>query len=252
MTNQTLEERWQQRTEWPLAVVAFAFLIICSVHVLFHPHGAQARIVWIASWIVWGLFVIDYFVRLSLATDRRRWFLGHLVDLAIVVLPLMRPLRLLRLVVLIGVLQKAVGNAVRGRILLYTVSAVVLMIYVASLAILDTEREIPGARITSFGDAVWWAISTVTTIGYGDLYPITLTGRVIAVLLMIGGISLIGVVTASLASWIVQRVAETDRASQAATAAHIDELREEIRMLVAELRLHTEGPIATGQPRSQR
>ncbi len=239
MTNQTLEERWQQRTEWPLAVVAVVFLVIYSVDVLTRPQGDEARILWVASWIAWGLFVIDYFVRLSLAADRRRWFLRHLFDLAIVVLPLMRPLRMLRLVVLVGALQKAVGTAVRGRILVYTISGVVLLIYVASLAILNTERDLPGARITSFGDAVWWAISTVTTIGYVDLYPISVTGRVIAVLLMIGGISLIGVVTASLASWIVQRVAETDRASQAATAAEIDELREEIRALVSELRLGT-------------
>jgi voltage-gated potassium channel len=251
MTNRTLEQRWQQRTEWPLAMVAVAFLVIYSVHVLTRPQGDEARIVWIASWIAWGLFAIDYFVRLSLAADRRQWFLHHLLDLAIVVLPLMRPLRMLRLVILVGALQKAVGNAVRGRILVYTLSSVVLLIYVASLAILDTERDIPGARITSFGDAVWWAISTVTTIGYGDLYPITVTGRVIAVLLMIGGISLIGVVTASLASWIVQRVAETDRASQSATAAQIDELREEIRMLAAELRLNPKDPKATGQPRSR-
>jgi voltage-gated potassium channel len=148
----------------------------------------------------------------------------------------MRPLRLLRLVVLIGVLQKAIGNAVRGRILIFTISGVVLLIYVASLAILQAERDQPGAKIVSFGKAVWWAINTVTTIGVGDLYPTTITGRVIAVMLMIGGITLIGVVTASLASWIVQRVSETDRALQTATAAHIDELRDEIRMLAEELR----------------
>jgi voltage-gated potassium channel len=248
MTNRTLEERWEQRTEWPLAAVAVVFLVIYSVQVLARPQGDEARILWLASWIAWGLFAIDYFVRLSLAYDRRQWFLRHLLDLAIVVLPLMRPLRMLRLVVLVGALQKAVGNAIRGRILVYTISSVVLLIYLASLAILDTERDLPGARITSFGDAVWWAISTVTTIGYGDLYPISVTGRVVAVLLMIGGISLIGVVTASLASWIVQRVAETDRSSQAATAAQIDELREEIRTLAAELRRN---PKATGQPPSR-
>jgi len=76
----------------------------------------------------------------------------------------------------------------------------------------------------------------VTTVGYGDCYPVTNTGRVIAVLLMIGGISLVGVVTASLATWIIQRVSEAETASQAATVAHIDELREEIRELMAELR----------------
>jgi voltage-gated potassium channel len=133
-------------------------------------------------------------------------------------------------------LQKAVGDAVRGRIVIYTVSGVVLLIYVASLAILDKERDQPGAPIDSFGKALWWSITTVTTVGYGDLYPVTVTGRVIAVMLMLGGISLVGVVTASLASWIVQRVSETETATRAATAAQIDELRSEIRSLAEELR----------------
>jgi voltage-gated potassium channel len=77
------------------------------------------------------------------------------------------------------------------------------LIYTASLAVLDKERYQPGATITSFRKAIWWSITTVTTIGYGDVYPVTNTGRVIAILLMIGGISLVGVVTASLASWII-------------------------------------------------
>ena len=176
-------------------------------------------------WITWGLFFVDYFVRLYLAEDRRRWFLRHLLDLAVVALPLLRPLRLLRLVVLITALQKAIGGAIRGRVVIYTVCSVVLLVYVASLAILETERYVPGSKITTFGDAVWWSITTVTTVGYGDLSPVTGTGRVIAVALMIGGISLVGVVTATLASWIVQRVAEEDTAKQAATSAQIDALR---------------------------
>lgn len=236
MSKPTKEQLWEQRTEWPLAAVAVAFLAMYSVQVLTRPQGEEARVLWMASWIAWSLFAIDYFVRLSLAADRRQWFRLHLFDLLVVALPLMRPLRLLRLVVLVGVLQKAIGNAVRGRILTYTIAAVVLLIYVASLAILDTERDQPGATINTFGQAVWWSITTVTTIGYGHLYPITVTGRVIAVLLMIGGITLVGVVTASLASWIVQRVAETGVENQAATVAHIDELRCEIRRLAEELR----------------
>jgi voltage-gated potassium channel len=103
------------------------------------------------------------------------------------------------------------------------------MIYAASLAILDIERHVPGAHITSFGDALWWSITTVTTVGYGDLTPVTGGGRVVAV--AIGGISLVGVVTATLASWIVQRVAEEDTTNQAATRAQIEELREEIQRL---------------------
>jgi voltage-gated potassium channel len=236
MTKETRRELWEHRTEWPLAVVAVAFLIMYSVQVLTRPHGQEARILWLATWLAWSLFVVDYVVRLILASNRRQWFVHHIFDLLIVAAPLMRPLRLLRLVVFIGVLQKAIGNAVRGRILIFTISGVVLLIYVASLAILQAERDQPGAKIVSFGKAVWWSINTVTTIGVGDLYPTTITGRVIAVMLMIGGITLIGVVTASLASWIVQRVSETDRALQTATAAHIDELRDEIRMLALEVR----------------
>ncbi|MCV7094144.1 ion transporter [Mycobacterium kubicae] len=232
----TREQLWAQRTEWPLALVAVAFIAIYSVQVLGRPTGAEAHFLWLASWGAWSLFVGDYFARLLLASNRRKWFLQHLFDLLIVALPLMRPLRMLRLVVFFGVLQKAIGDAVRGRILIYTISGVMLLIYVASLAILDTERGQRGATITSFGEAVWWSITTVTTIGYGHLYPITVTGRVIAVLLMIGGISLVGVVTASLASWIVEEVSETDVRSQAATAAEIDELRHEIRALAEAVR----------------
>jgi voltage-gated potassium channel len=83
---------------------------------------------------------------------------------------------------------------------------------------------------------VWWSITTVTTVGYGDVYPVTNTGRVIAVMLVIGEISLVGVVTAALASWIIQSVAEEETVNQVATAAHIDELRSEIGELRQELR----------------
>ena len=227
---------WKQRTEWPLALVAIAFLVMYSVQILGRPHGVEARVLWFLCWLAWAIFVGDYIARLWLAENRREWFLLHLFDLMIVALPFMRPLRMLRLVVLLGVLQRAVGHAVRGQILLYTISGVTLLIYVGSLAILDAERQQPGAPINSFGQAVWWSITTVTTVGYGNLYPVTVTGRVIAVLLMVGGISLVGVVTASLASWVVQRVAETDTANQAATAAQINELREEIRTLSEQLR----------------
>jgi voltage-gated potassium channel len=236
MTTQSNLQRWERYAEWPLAIAALLFLGVYSVLVLVRPQGREAHVLWVVSWIIWGLFIVDYVVRLCLASNRWHWFVRHLLDFAIVALPLVRPLRLLRLLVLIEVLQKAIGNAFRGRIVVYTVSGVLLLIYTSSLAVFGKERFLPGATINSFGKALWWSITTVTTVGYGDVYPVTNTGRIIAVLLMIGGISLVGVVTAALASWIIERVSEEETAVQTATAAHIEELRGEIRELSEELR----------------
>jgi voltage-gated potassium channel len=235
MTSQTNLERWERHNEWPLAAAALLFLGVYSVEVLTEPQGRSAHVLWLVNWITWGLFIVDYVARLCLASERSRWFFRHLLDFAIVALPLVRPLRLLRLIVLIKVLQRAVGDAFRGRIVVYTVTGVLLLIYTASLAVFKEERYQRGATINSFGKALWWSITTVTTVGYGDVYPVTNIGRVIAVMLMIGGISLVGVVTAALASWIIQAVAEEETVSQAATAAHIDELRSEIGELRQEL-----------------
>ena len=232
-------ERWEKTAEWPLAAIAVVFLTSYSIDVLAQPHGLAAHLVWTVGAVSYLVFAIDYVARLSLAPRRWRWFVRHLFDLAIVTLPLLRPLRLLRLVILIAALNRAVGDAIRGRVILYTASGAALLIYVAALAVLEAERHAPHAQIKTFGDAVWWAIATVTTIGYGDLAPVTPTGRVVAVLLMIGGISLIGAVTATLASWLIQRVAEEDTANQAATVAHIEELRTEVRLLTEELRRTT-------------
>jgi voltage-gated potassium channel len=229
-------QHFEDRTEFPLAVVAVLFLVAYTVQVLAHPHGSWNTAIGITLWIIWGVFVADYLTRLTLATNRVQWFVRHLFDFAIVVLPILRPLRLLRLVVLVAALQKAIGGAVRGRVIVYTAFSAVLLLYAGSLAILDSEQNQPGTTINTFADALWWSISTVTTVGYGDELPVTGTGRLIAALLMIGGIGLVGTVTATLASWIVQRVAQEDTEHQAATAMQIESQGEESRLEMEELR----------------
>ncbi|AFM19099.1 Kef-type K+ ransport system, predicted NAD-binding component [Mycolicibacterium chubuense NBB4] len=235
MTAQTKLDAWEQRTEWPLAGAAVIFLVAYAVGVLDQPAGAAAAAVGMVTAVTWALFAMDYVVRLWLAPRRWRWFYRHLFDLAIVVLPLLRPLRLLRLVTLIAVLQRAAGRAIRGRVVLYTVSGAILLVFVASLAVLEAERGQPDAHIVNFADALWWSMTTITTVGYGDMTPVSTTGRVIAVLLMIGGISLVGSITATLASWIVQRVADEDNAGRVVTTAHIERLMDEIQQLRGEV-----------------
>ncbi|BBY66790.1 potassium channel family protein [Mycolicibacterium helvum] len=229
--SETRLQRWETQAEWPLAACAAVFLALFSVKVLAQPQGANRNIIHGMLFVLYLPFVIDYVARLVLAEHRLRWFVRHLLDLLVVVLPLMGPLLLLRLVALVGALQRAIGDAIRGRVAAYTAFSAVLLVYAASLAVLQVERPATGANITNFGDAVWWAISTITTVGYGDLYPVTVLGRSVAALLMIGGISMVGAITATIASWIVQRVAAEDTAQQAATVAHIEGLQAEVARL---------------------
>jgi voltage-gated potassium channel len=231
MTELSRLERYERRTEWPLAAVALTFLGLYSVRVLLRPQGAAAAAVDVALVAVYCLFVVDYIARLRLARPRGRWFLRHLWELPVILLPFLRPLRLLSLAVVVKSLQQAVGHTIRGRVIVYTACGAVAVVYAASLAILDVEGDNPDSDINTLGDALWWASTTVTTVGYGDLHPVTGVGRLIAVALMLGGITLLGLVTATLASWIVERVAEEDTANLAATRAQIEELRDEIRRL---------------------
>ncbi|WP_072801567.1 potassium channel family protein [Rhodococcoides yunnanense] len=228
-------ERWERATEWPLAGAALLFLAIYSWTVLTQPTGIGERLAEHAVLAIWVLFGVDYLVRLMLAQRRTHWFASHLHELAIVVLPVLRPLRLLRLLTLVSLLQRSIGGALRGRVVAYAVTGTLLLVFVASLAMLDAERSAPTGNIKSFPDALWWAVATVTTVGYGDYAPTTATGRCIAVGLMIAGIALLGVVTATLASWLVHKVAEQDDANQAVTQHQIAELTVQIASLRSEL-----------------
>jgi voltage-gated potassium channel len=220
-------------------VAAVLFLVAYAVQIAVRHAGGVAATAEIVVIITWVMFAVDYVVRLVIAENRWRWFYRHLLDLAIVALPMLRPLRLMRFLAVFAIIQRGAGNMLRGKVVVYTVGATVLTIVVAGLAVLDAEQGHEG-NIQTFGDAFWWAFVTITTVGYGDFYPVTLTGRIVAVGLMVGGIALIGVVTATLASWIVERVSlETKTAS--ATEAQVEALQSEIAELKDMIRALTPG-----------
>ena len=224
-------DSWESRTEWPLAAAAVVFLAAYAWLVLDPSGPADWRdACGVTNAVIWALFIGDYAIRLALAPQRYRYFVRHLFDLAVLALPFLRPVRL---VMLFRVLNRRAAAALRGRIAVYVSSASVLLVFCASLAVLDAERGERGANITHFGQALWWSVTTVTTVGYGDRFPVTSQGRLVAVLLMIGGIALLGTVTASVASWLISRVEEVEDTSQAATRADVASLREEVRELRA-------------------
>lgn len=233
---------WERRMEWPLTVTALLFLAAYAWPILDPSLGRGARD-WCeaVTWGAWALFALDYAVRFALAQDRRAFLRRNLLDLVVIVLPLLRPLRLLRLVAMLNVINRNASLALRGKVIVYVVGATVLVMFCSALAVLEAERPLEQASIRSFPDAVWWAVSTITTVGYGDRYPVSGTGRFIAVGLMIAGVALLGVVTAEFASWLVRRVEQVEETAQTATRQQISELTNEI----AELR----ALIAAGGPR---
>jgi voltage-gated potassium channel len=232
MSEQVRIARWDRRVEWPLAGAALAFLLAYAWPIL--DPGLPARWKTVCDWVViltWVLFGVDFLVRLLLADRRWLYWWRHLPYFAMVVLPVLRPLQLLRLVMLLRALNRRASNALRGRIAIYVAAATLLLVFTGALAELDAERGHAGTTIKSYGDALWWGITTITTVGYGDTRPVTTEGRFVAAGLMIGGIALLGTVTASIASWLVERVEETEESAQAQTAGDLSALQAELRQL---------------------
>jgi voltage-gated potassium channel len=188
-----------------LTVLALAFLIAFSWPAFVAEVDPETqRILDYVQWISWVAFAVDLLVGLFLADRKMKFLIQHPLEVITVLLPFLRPLRLLR-VISFGtlVIQKvAVGR--QFAITLKVFLASILMAYIAAVQITITERGVEGSNIKSFGDGLWWAVTTVTTVGYGDRFPTTSTGRVLAVCLMLVGISLMGVITASVAAWFVK------------------------------------------------
>jgi voltage-gated potassium channel len=201
-------ERWERRAEVPLILLAVAFLVAYAWPVLDPRMDPGLRSFFTAvSWTVYAAFALDVVIRLTLAEERGRYALAHWYDLALVTLPVLRPLRLLRLVAVVRILDRSAGNSFAERAVVYMAGAAAMGAGLGSLAVLDAEQDSPHSNITHYGDALWWAAETVTTVGYGDFYPVTPEGRMVAVVLMVIGIGLVGTVTAAVAAWFVRRTA---------------------------------------------
>ena len=203
----TRVQKWERRAEMPLLFLALAFLVAYAWPVLDPRLSSDlATTLRVAGWTVWVAFAVDFAIRIALADPRWSYVRSHWYDLALIVLPMLRPLRLLRLLALARIMNRSATGSLIGRVSTYVVGTAVMSAGLATIAVLDAEQDAPGANITTFGDALWWSATTVTTVGYGDRFPVTTEGRLIAVALMIVGIATVGAVIASITGWIVAQV----------------------------------------------
>ena len=223
--------QWERRSDLPLIILSLAFAAFYTWEVLAQPTGGIRVVGAVLLGLLYLAFVADYVIRLILAPERGKWFIHHLFDLALVVLPMFAALRLLRLVTVFVYFQRAAQVQLRGRVAMYAGSSAVLIVLLGSVAVLDAERNAPDSTITTFGKALWWAAVTITTVGYGDEVPVTPAGRLVAVGTMLAGIVVLGTVTALLASWLVRQVTDAEEAEELATQKKIDALTAEVGAL---------------------
>ncbi|MFC4032108.1 potassium channel family protein [Streptomyces polygonati] len=199
--------RWIARTEIPLFVASLVFLGSYTVHVLARGLPDGWRAFWLAViFATWALFVLDYVVRWRLGGHplRPSYLRHHLLDTVVVALPLLRPLRMVRLYDAVQARLDRPLLSLYSRVIAYAGVSAVLLGFAGALAVYQLERDAPGSTIRTFGDSVWWACSTLSTVGFGDVTPVTAGGRTIASFMMFGGLALLGAVTGAFSSWLIQ------------------------------------------------
>ena len=163
--------------------------------------------------VVVALFAVELAVRVAVAERRLEYLASRWLDVLVVVVPFLRPLRVIMFLPVLA--RAAVGlqlvmGPLRGAYVLLVAAATVLT--AASLVLLF-ETGAKDSSIQTFPDALWWAITTVTTVGYGDTYPVTTEGRIVAAALMMVGIALFGVLTAGVAAYFVESSETEDESS---------------------------------------
>ncbi len=223
---------YENKTAWLMVVLALTYLVLYSFYVL-EPDftDSQRSLLNLGMNAIWIVFIVDLLLRAFLAPHFFAYLIHHPIDVIAVAIPALRVLRVLR-VLTAGQWLISRGSRLRfGRTATAVVFAFIFVTYLASLAVLNAERGAPGGKIETFPDALWWSIVTMSTVGYGEYYPVTPNGRLIAAGVMVVGISLLGLVGASVASSVINRLSGKQQKGQDEVKAQLQALANEVAAL---------------------
>jgi len=194
------------------------------------------KVLEVADTLICVLFLADFLVSLVRAENRKRYLLtwGWLDLLSsIPIINSLRAARFARIVRIIRVLRGVRAARVISAVIVErraqagmvaTVLFTSVVVVLASVAVLQFETA-GGGNIVTAEDAVWWSVTTMTTVGYGDRYPVTTEGRVVAACLMVCGIGVFGVLSGFMASWFVAPAGEKRDTEIAALRGEVQEIR---------------------------
>ncbi|MDP6512605.1 MAG: ion channel [SAR202 cluster bacterium] len=223
---QLMLDRIEHLTELPLLLLSFTMIPLIVGPIFWDLSNTREQLFFAMEIFIWSLFAADLILKLIVAPHRLKYLRRHWLEVIVVAVPWFRPLRILR-VFMFG-FRGVMGVRRMVHVDFLLVYALGLVIIVAT--VVTSVETTAGSQINSFEDALWWSIVTVTTVGYGDMTPVTATGRAMAMVLMLVGIGLFGGLTANLAS-LLQKAEETTEATVLELATEIKSLREEISLL---------------------
>ncbi len=206
-----LERRWRQGLDVLIVLAALATIPV----VILQEKGVDHAAVTAADWLIWTAFLVEFLFGLVTASrradyTRRQWLSVAVVVLSFPLLPdllasvrvarVTRLLRLVRMLAVTGRGLRAMRTSLAGQSLMYVAALTGLLTVSAAALLTVIDGETAHAE---FADSLWWAIVTVTTVGYGDIAPTTPMGRVLAVVLMLCGLGLLSTLAAAFSAYFV-------------------------------------------------
>jgi voltage-gated potassium channel len=190
--------------------LGFAYLGIYAFEVLVEPDQQTVNLLENGRFLIYLIFVVDLVARAFVSFHEFKHLAGWIefikqnwLSIIAVFVPFLRTLRVLRVLLILRGLSPFLKNRASKVVVIIAVT-LPLTLFTAALAIFEAERYVAGSNITSFDDAIWWSVVSVTTVGYGDLFPVTNEGRSVAAFLMFVGIGLFSSITALIAAWVVE------------------------------------------------
>ncbi len=204
-------KRIERATELPM--LALALLMVPLLILPFTTELSAGADQWflIADYVIWAAFTIEFGVKLLVAPRRLAYIRSHPLEAAMVVVPFLRPLRVmrllmfLRLAVALGLNTRLIRTFFLRRGTGFVIACLLIAVVGGGTLVFVAEHNHAGSQITSLGDSYWWAMVTMTTVGYGDYAPVTPMGRGVAGFLMVFGIAALSITTASVATLMTRQ-----------------------------------------------
>jgi voltage-gated potassium channel len=218
-----LVDRIEQVTKYPMAVLGIGWLVVGIIIVTTDVNGSASVFLVGTLFALWTVLLVEYLVRLVVTPDRRGYLKRRWIEPATVVVPPLQGWHFVgieKMSLLLHEGELRVEAVLKHHSLFRVLIAAAATLFLGAWLVLLFEENAKGSNIHDYSDALWWAIVTVTTVGYGDRFPMTGGGRTVAVILMLVGIGLIGVLTATVASVFIKE--HTDANKEAFKKGHAD------------------------------